>query len=880
MSEKETIEDVGDEISLLELWKIFKNRFAYFIITLIIIMGCAYVYLQNTIPKYSSSVTVLVDPIEASSSLDDMLLSGVSSGTSKIQTEVELITSKRNLQNALSSFDLSAYKNKNGQTYDTFYKLSGNSENISVTSVKDTNLVTISIIDENPKFAADLANAISVSYDEMLTGIARTSKTTQREFLEQQIPLNEKELQVAADKLSDYKEKSGIMQLTEKSSTLVNQIAYFDVKEEPLKLSKIGTTELLTKYAKELKTYSIVLPSVYELTRGDVINELKKAYSSASTELLMYNLAYAGVLTGSTANADDLNTTSILINTKISKSNQMLDEINKTLYQYSNGEPYVDTLLVEYGKSVVEVLKDDIEISALVERSKVYNDELDKLPFIERQVAELERTVTVLQQVGLDLRSMLEQIKLTEAAVSGNVTVIDYAEIPLTPISPNKFLIMVVALFFGVAFGFLACIIVNFRDNTLNTREDVRNVIRENIPLLGWIPLLTNRPVDKKEHGDSLLYSSIPVYNDPSSLISEKFMSITSNIIYGKALSNNQVMSITSCGMSSGKSSAVTNIAMCLAQMGSKVILVDGDFRMPAILSTFGYSRSRTGCVEVILGNKKLEDVIVQPIPDVSNLHVLPVGHKPQVPSSIIGNPRFSKLLDILRSNYDYILIDAPPLDYASEVLSIGKMSDTVLINVRAGITPKESLKELLIDLDAIKEKINGVILNGFIPSTTDRGGRVNDKYGHSYGYGYGYGANKGDNKENNVKIVSKSKAKRMEIKIYKSNISNRENNDIYLQSLKNYPNIASNIDFGIDSEDFKHNLFNKKSMYHINNLGFDMKKEKKSAKDGSVIEEKIDNDTEKNLENNVPKFDANKNDLSSILEDLKKDSGASGRKE
>lgn len=266
----ENIVNNEDEISLLELWNIFKNRFVYFIVTLIIVIGVAFVYLQQTIPKYSSSVTVLVDPIESSSSLDDMLLSGVSSSSSKIQTEVELITSKRNIKNALASLDLTSYFNSYGESYDTFYKLASKSDSISVTSVQDTNLVTILITDENPKFAADLANALSSSYDDLLTGIARTSKTTQREFLEKQIPLNEAELQVAADKLSDYKEKSGILQLTEKSSTLVAQIAYFDVKKEPLKLNKINNYEILKNFDDELATYSIVLPSVNSLTVGDI----------------------------------------------------------------------------------------------------------------------------------------------------------------------------------------------------------------------------------------------------------------------------------------------------------------------------------------------------------------------------------------------------------------------------------------------------------------------------------------------------------------------------------------------------------------------------------------------------------------------------------
>ncbi len=701
----------------------------------------------------------------------------------------------------------------------------------------------------------------------MLTGISKTSKTTQRVFLEKQIPLNESELQLAADKLSDYKEKSGILQLTEKSSTLVTQIAYFDVKEEPLKLNKISNNEILDKFRNELAGYSIVLPSVFSLTVGDTFKELKKSYSSANTELLMYNLAYAGELVGVKSNSDDLTKTSILSNIKKSTSNKMLDEINKNLFKYSNGDAYVNEILSEYGKATLEIVKDDIELLSLGERAQVYNDELDKLPLIERRVTDLERNVIVLQQVGLDLRSMLEQVKLTEAAVSGNVTVIDYAEIPLQPISPNKLLIMAVALLLGMALGFLMCILANLLDNTLNSREDVRKTVGDNIPLLGWVPLITSEKkiLNKDDIEKSFSSSSIPVYTNPTFQISEKFMSIASNIIYGKTLLNNQVMSITSCDMSSGKSSAISNIAMCLAQMGSKVIIVDGDFRRPSVLSMFGYSRPEKGSVEVVLGDNKLEEVIVQPIPEVDNLHVLPVGRKPQVPLSIFAHPEFSEMLSLLREHYDYILIDAPPLDYAAEVLFLGKISDTCLINVRAGITTKESLKELLFDLEPIKESINGVILNGFIPSKADRGGSANGKYGYRYGHGYASYVNA--NNDGNDKLVTQSMAKRMQINSYKGHIKNREERDRYYQKLTRLPNFAHNLNFKAKSERTQNDTFNNSSKYNSN--------------DSEGFKENFEDDIKNNIKKKEPtgSKSKSKNTYSSIIDIIKKDSDSSGKK-
>ncbi|MBK5202024.1 MAG: AAA family ATPase, partial [Spirochaetaceae bacterium] len=609
-------------------------------------------------------VTVLVDPIQSSSSLDEMLLSGMSSNTSKIQTEVELITSNRNLKSALSLLDLSSYTTLKGEPYDAFYKISSTSKAISVTSVKDTNLVSISITDENPKFAADLANAIATSYDTLLTGIAKTSKTTQRVFLEKQIPLNEEELQKAANALSDYKEESGVIQLDKKSPSLVTQIAYFDIKEEPLKLNIENNNNLLDSYSTELAKSSILLPDPTELTNSKEFIALKDLYSAANNELIMYNLANSAEFNGRSIYNNSSSKTSNLINTMDSSSNKMLDIINKKLLSYSNKDVYSIKILSEYSKLVLENVKSKIELSLLQERSKVYTTELDKLPVIERQVTDLERNVAVLQQVGLDLRSMLEQVKLTEAAVSGNVTVIDEALIALNPISPNKSLIMAVAILLGMALGFLMCILVNLKDNTINTRADIKKAIGENIPLLGWIPLFIKNTDKKATESDERDNHSIFVYNEPNSLRSEKVLSITSNLLYGKTFEKNQVIAISSCDMSAGKSTLLSNIAMSLVRTGAKVILIDGDLRLPALSSTFGYLSNKIGLVEVVMGKEELENVIVQPIADVPDLHILPVGHKPQVPSAILSYSHMEKIINNLKKYYDYILIDAPPVSY------------------------------------------------------------------------------------------------------------------------------------------------------------------------------------------------------------------------
>ncbi|MCY1152732.1 MAG: polysaccharide biosynthesis tyrosine autokinase [Sphaerochaetaceae bacterium] len=804
-------------ISISELWEIFKARFTWFITTLILVVVAAIIYLQYVIPQYSSTVTVLVEPITTSSSLDDLMLSNLSSSSSKISTEVELLKSRTNIDAALDLLDLSEYKDSVGIPYSEFYTIGPESDAISVSSVKDTKLVSISVTDENPRFAADFANALSVSYDNLLTKIAKNSKTSQREFLEQQIPINEEELKEASDKLSDYKEESGVLQLTEKSTMLVEQISYYELRKEPLNLQKIEANSKIESIYSNLLEENITLPSAKELTSDASFKKLIEAYSISEAELIMYEAVNASTVSDSSMLLGSR--TSELNSTLSSISKQMLDNINQKLKKYSNSDILVSAMLNEYGRAVLTSEICDIGLDVLNKRSEQFNEELDQLPIIERKVVELQRDVTVLQQIGVQLRTMLEEVKLVEAAVTGNVTLVDKAIVPEKPVSPNKLLILAVSILLGAALGFLLALVVDMADNTIKTTEQVRKILKNTkIPLLGWIPLVKDKtlnPSGKKNIG----YKNLSVYEDPIAFESEKYMAIVSNIIYSGEVGKNRSITVTSCDVSEGKSTLVANMALCLANMGSRVLLVDGDFRMPSIEAKFGYSRAKVGLVNLIQEHDvKLEDIVLQPIDDMPLLHLLPPGRLPLVPIAILTNPKMDYLNSLIGPYYDYILIDAPPLEYASEVMTFGERFDSLVINVRANVTTKPALKTLLQSLNRVESKISGVVLNACLPKDAETTANVSSKYGYGYGSKYGskyfYGSEK---TKNNRAITSRHKA----IRVYKQSLRYRKIRDTDWQKNRSsapIANIKSNLK---NPEDFSSTVL-KTSYKTTNEVNYD----------------------------------------------------------
>lgn len=695
-------------ISISDLLHIFRQRIGWFVIGFVLVLALAIGYLYFAVPLYESQVSVLVDPIQKSSSIDNLL--GGSANTTKIATEVELITSRKNIEYALSTLNLASYTDADGNAYADSAILESVRERIVVSTVKDTNIVRITVTDANRLFAKDFANALASSYDDLLTGIARNSKTAQREFIESQIPINNASLQHASDALGDFRENSDIIQLTDKSSLLVEQISYYALRLEPLMLQLDESLVFINSYNEGLKQAGITgFLSLDDIRRDPVVAGKLKELTAWKTELTMYeSLVSPAPNQNTSASLSSGSSRTYILSSAISQTTKdLLDRVTALTRSYAK-----DTNI----QAIVQALTTEVGIEVLQSRGEVFVDELSKLPILERQLSELMRDVQIYEAIGLKLRDMLEEVKLVEAAVTGNVTVVDPAILPRSPVSPNKMLILAVALLLGFAIGFLLALGVEAIDFSLRTEAQVKKITGNDIPMLGWIPLMKISPKEK--------YPTLVVYNDPLSFESERFK-LVANMLYSDE--EKKVFSITSCSMAEGKSTIIGNVALAFAQMGSKVLIIDGDLRLPSMERFFRIKHREVGLVDYVGGRATLEECILQPLEDVHNLHLLPPGVPPLVPAAIFSNPTFINMIGFLKTIYDFIIIDAPPLDSASELIAISKQVDGLIVTVRAGVTSKGALSDLVTGLETGKVPITGVVFNGVIPGSTG-----------SYGYGYG----------------------------------------------------------------------------------------------------------------------------------------------
>ena len=248
------------------------------------------------------------------------------------------------------------------------------------------------------------------------------------------------------------------------------------------------------------------------------------------------------------------------------------------------------------------------------------------------------------------------------------------------------------------------------------------------------------------------------------SVLAGRYKHIASNIIYGKNKKCKTFL-ITSCMINECKSSVVTNLGLCLARLGYKVLLIDGDLMLPSLERQFGREMQKEGFLDFLQRNEDPTKAIISPVTGLKNLHLMVPGTTSETYVSFVrDNASLAVMLDNLKKTYDYIFFDVPPFEYAPEIWKLIKQVDTTFLCVRMNICTKESFSILLAQLSDCEEKIGGVIATGCLLSNVESSTSPYNKY-----Y-YRSHDNKRTRKEE-IFVESERKARQ----IFKSEMKSRE---------------------------------------------------------------------------------------------------------
>ena len=520
--------------------------------------------------------------------------------------------------------------------------------------------------------AQDILNAITHVY--IQNGIDDKTQSAKQTlgFIDSQLDKINSSLTASALKLQNYKMHHRVVNLVSKVELDVDSAAKYQAEQTKLQ-TEINILANLQRYLRQNK-------DLRGLTLGTI------------------NFADKGLAT------------------LVSNLQKLTDEKSLLLVDYTQYHPEVIKLTRSIAltkKAIKQALSS--ALSQLRQRNRdlkhtiaQYTQTIKALPSQEKQLAELSRPLKVNEDVYKYLLQRKAETAILKSSTIADAKIIDPARVDYFPIKPKRKLIVLVSLILGLIVGIAQAFLRNYFVNTVQNVEEVEHLT--SLPVYGVIPLNNNK-------------LSKNVY-------SEAIRNIRTNLQFLPGHENNKVIAITSSVSGEGKTTLTAALADILAKGNKKVIALDLDMRKASLHKALEVNNN-VGMSHYLTGQNTLSEVI-KPT-GIFGLDIITAGQLPPNPSELILSVEYQNLLRMLRDEYDYIVIDTPPIGLVTDATIIMNYSDISFAVVRAGYTRREFVKN--IDRIAHEHSHNrvGIILNCAL---------IGGEYGYGYGanYAYGYG--------------------------------------------------------------------------------------------------------------------------------------------
>lgn len=566
--------------------------------------------------------------------------------------------------------------------------------NLSVSPVRGSRLVAVGYDNPNPVVAARIANGFAENFIQSNLDRKFESSAYARQFLEERIAQTKERLESAERQLVAYAANNQIINVGEPSEGAAAG----------------GATESLTS------NNLVALNSALARTRAERVAAEERWRSARTTELMTLPEVLQNPsiqrLTEQRAVLD------AEYQQKLSIYQPDYPEMVRLRAQIEEAEGQIQTIAGNIRSSI----RSQYEIAASQERSlqaQVNGLTGDVLDLRDRSIQYniLQRELDTTRTLYEGLLQRYKEVGVTGGVTANNISIVDLATPPDSPSKPNLLLNMVFAALLGLGLGGLAALVLEALDETLATPDDVEKKL--GIAVLGVVPLL-----EKGETTASAL-------SDIRSGFSEAYYSLRTALQFSTPDGAPSSLLVSSARPAEGKSTTAYAVALNLARVGKRVLLVDGDLRNPSMHRVVGVENER-GMSNLLSGSADLAGVVQHTRQE--NLFFIPCGPLPPNPAELWGGDRLRQFLTETRNNFDHVIVDGPPvLGFADAPMLAAAVSGVLFVLESRG-TRRGQARGALRRIQVGRANLLGAVLTKFSAKSTSYGG-------YDYAYDYHYGA-------------------------------------------------------------------------------------------------------------------------------------------
>ena len=581
---------------------------------------------------------------------------------------------------------------------------------VDVEQVKGTNLLALSCEGPTPRLSASVANAVAEAYIQWNLEAKTEMSERASQFFTDQVRDLKKELEGLEQQLLAYGRQKDIISVDPATNVTLQKLE---------SLNHDYASAVAERVAKEAKYHEV------ETAKPDTIADTLSG----------------GLISG--LRADNLKLERDYAD-KLSIFKPEWPAMQQLKAQIDKGNEHIDTVVKETVEKAREAAKSDYLTALRREENLnvVLGSQKTEAMTLNSNAVEYNHLRTEVEAKRSMLDSMLKrQSEITAMASLGgageaNVRVVDRALPPVRRYRPSYLRSIVLGLFGGGMIGVGISFLLSFLDRSLRTPEQVEHAL--GLPSLGVIPAAGAtgkgygyrrlRRKNKEEPGEAPPESiELLPHTHARSRIAERYRDLRTALLLSRAGGIKSIV-VTSCVPREGKTATAVNLAIVLGQLGKQVLIVDADLHRPRLHEIFRVP-NRTGLVSILAGNVDPARAIIKT--DIPEVSVIPAGPASPNPSGLLSSEAMSRFLSLAQLNFDFVILDTPPIVPVADALVLGNQTDGVVLCVKGGETPREQVARVRDKLYRSNVRVLGVVINA-LPE--EKSGYA-DPYGYEDGY-------------------------------------------------------------------------------------------------------------------------------------------------
>lgn len=568
-------------------------------------------------------------------------------------------------------------------------------ENLSIEPTsKTTSVANISFKGTSRRRGEDFLNKLVEMYNRDTNYDKNVVGTKTEQFINDRIAIISGELGSTEQELESYKRGAGLTDLKQDAEVYLKENSEYEQKRIE-NATQINLVNYLQEYVQSPANHDAVIPAnvgLQDVSLAALINN----YNEQVLE------------------RDRLLRTS-------SPNNPVIQNLNTGIKAlYSN----ILTSIASVRKGLL-ITKQDIDRQA-----GKFNTRITNAPEQERILTNISRQQEIKSGLYLMLLQKREENSITMAATADNAKIIDAPLADNDPVSPKSKMILLAAFAIGLIIPIGIIYLLDLLQYKIGNRKDVEKLTT--IPVLGEVPLNTDTDGTR----------TIVVKENDNNLMAETFRSLRTNLQFMLGNQDGKVIIFTSTSPGEGKTFISSNMAVSLALLGKKVVLIGLDIRKPRLAEHFGFSAKAEGITKFLARGTNDIHSLLQPSGVTDNLKVLPAGMVPPNPAELLAGIRLEEAIEKLKESFDYVLIDSAPVGLVTDTLIAGRVADLSVYVCRSEVTHKSDF-ELVNELKREQKLPHMALAINAVNLESKRYGYGSGyggygRYGKKYGYGYG----------------------------------------------------------------------------------------------------------------------------------------------